>query len=52
MNTTVRRGFRTEKAREAEYGEKPKGDEVSDWKGSNVCGITPWEPPRFEWPRH
>lgn len=43
MSTTTRRGCRTEKAREAESGEKPKGDEVSDWKGSQPGCITPWE---------
>lgn len=41
MSTTTRRGFRLDKAREAESGEKPKEGEVTDGKGSKPTWCNP-----------
>ena len=52
ISTTMRRGFRTEKARKAKSGEEPKGDGVSDWKGSKPRWQNPKGTHHPEWPRH
>ena len=46
MSTTVRRGFRMEKATEAESGEKPEGDEVPDLEGLQARRVSPMGTPR------